>query len=288
MEKQNTSSLLMVRPVAFRYNEQTAADNYYQTKTKGASADDIQEKALAEFDQFVALLRKQGLEVVVAEDNSQNDTPDAIFPNNWVSFHADGRVGIFPMFAENRRRERRKDILEALEQTHHFRIAEIVDFTAFEESGRFMEATGSAVLDRQHKIAYAGLSQRTDPEVLKEFCGKFSYQPVAFTAYQTANHERVPIYHTNVMMSVGEQFAVLCAEAIDDKEEQENVIASLEGTGKEVIYISEEQVTHFAGNMLEVRSGGGEKYLVMSTSAFRSLNEGQVNQIGLCRNIIIP
>ena len=269
----------MVRPVGFRYNEQTASNNYYQTKAEGLSSTDIQEKALREFDQFVNALRQRDLQVVVMEDSSQNDTPDAIFPNNWVSFHQDGRVGLFPMFAENRRKERRKDILETLEQSYHFRISGIADFTEFEKSGQFLEATGSVVLDRQNKIAYAGLSQRTDTIVLKEFCRRFDYQPVTFTAFQTTDQGRVPIYHTNVMMSVGEQFAVLCAEAIDDKQELENVIAALEGTNKEVIYISEEQLNQFAGNMLEVKTEGGDKYLVMSTSAFRSLNESQISRI---------
>ena len=269
----------MVRPVGFRYNEQTASNNYYQTKAEGLSSTDIQEKALREFDQFVNALRQRDLQVVVVEDSSQNDTPDAIFPNNWVSFHQDGRVGLFPMFAENRRKERRKDILETLEQSYHFRISGIADFTEFEKSGQFLEATGSVVLDRQNKIAYAGLSQRTDTIVLEEFCGRFDYQPVTFTAFQTTDQGRVPIYHTNVMMSVGEQFAVLCAEAIDDKQELENVIAALEGTDKEVIYISEEQLNQFAGNMLEVKTEGGDKYLVMSTSAFRSLKESQTSRI---------
>ena len=279
----------MVRPVNFRYNEQTASNNYYQLQREGLTPEDVQQKALEEFDRFVATLRSNGLEVVVVEDKSERDTPDSIFPNNWVSFHQDGRVGLFPMFAENRRRERRKDILEILEQTHHFRITEIADFSEFEKSGRFLEATGSAVLDRQNKIAYAGLSERTDPEVLKEFCAKFGYQPVTFTACQNVNQRRVPIYHTNVMMSVAEQFAILCADAIDDPSERESVVTSLEKTGKEVIYITEDQVDNFAGNMLEVQSASGEKYLVMSTSAFRSLEDEQIGQIGkYCRILHSP
>ncbi|MDN5204373.1 arginine deiminase-related protein [Fulvivirgaceae bacterium BMA10] len=279
MAKQITSTILMIRPVQFRFNEQTAVNNYYQRILEGVSPEKIQSNAQKEFDDFVKILREHGVNVIVVDDTPQPDTPDSIFPNNWVSFHEDGRVGLYPMYAENRRLERRPDILKKLEHDHHFSIAEIVDFTDHESGDKFLEGTGSMILDRENKLVYAAVSLRTDVDVLNEFCKKFDYKPVIFTANQTVNGERLPIYHTNVMMCVADSFAILCADSIDDEQEKSAVINALEESGKEVIFISEEQKERFAGNMLQVQAKDGRKYLVMSAAAYNSLEEDQIAAI---------
>ncbi len=279
MEKQSTDTLLMIRPINFRLNEQTAINNYYQRVIDGIKPEEVQYKAVQEFDRFVEKLRAKKIRVIVIDDSEDSDTPDSIFPNNWISFHADGRVGLYPMFAENRRVERRGDILRKLQQNYGLKISQIEDFTIHEKEKRFLEGTGSMILDRPNKIVYAALSIRTDEAVLKEFCSTFNYQAVTFTANQTVNGERLPIYHTNVMMCVADNFAILCAEAIDDEKERKKVISNLESTRKEVIEISENQKHHFAGNMLQVKSQDGKNYLVMSGAAYQSLKDKQVKAI---------
>ena len=279
MTKQITSCIMMIRPVAFRFNEQTAVNNYYQKVLEGVSADQVQLQARNEFDAFVEKLRSKGIEVVVLEDTSEPVTPDSIFPNNWVSFHKDGRVGLYPMCAENRRLERREDVLRLLQEEHNFVISELVDFSHYEADGLFLEGTGSMLLDRVNNIVYAALSFRTDAKVLEDFCEKFAYKAVSFTSNQTVGDERLAIYHTNVMMCLGDGFAVLCADTIDNAEERKTLIDSLEATGKDVIYINEAQKHRFAGNMLQVQSKNGDKFLVMSSSAHQSLTSGQINQI---------
>ena len=279
MKRQITSSIMMIRPVAFRFNEQTAVNNYYQQVLEGVTADQVQAQAQNEFDTFVEKLRAKGVEVVVIEDTLDPNTPDSIFPNNWISFHQDGRVGLYPMCAENRRLERREDVLTILMEQHNFVINEVINFSHYESKDFFLEGTGSMLLDRVNKIVYAALSLRTDAKILEDFCDKFGYTPVAFTSNQTVGTERLAIYHTNVMMCLGESFAVLCADTVDDETERKALIVSLENTGKEVIYITEAQKHRFAGNMLQVQSKTGEKYLVMSASAHQSLNPEQVEQI---------
>lgn len=276
---QSTATLLMIRPASFRMNEQTAVNNYYQSTIDGLSPENVVEKAQEEFDAFVEKLRSKGVQVIVVEDEKDPDTPDALFPNNWVSFHEDGRIGLYPMFAENRRAERREDALWQLRDEAGVKIEEIVDFTEFEDHGKFLEGTGSMVLDRKKKIAYAALSQRTDLRALEHFCDEFSYEPVSFHAYQSVDGKRLPIYHTNVMMAVGTEFAILCADCIDDEKEREQVINKLKESQKEIIFISEEQVNRFAGNMLEVKNEEGSTYLVMSSSAFNSLTKEQLEAI---------
>ncbi|MEZ7924878.1 MAG: arginine deiminase-related protein [Flavobacteriales bacterium] len=279
MKRQITSSIMMIRPVAFRFNEQTAVNNYYQQVLEGVTADQVQAQAQNEFDTFVDKLRAKGVEVVVIEDTLEPNTPDSIFPNNWISFHQDGRVGLYPMCAENRRLERREDVLTILIEQHNFVINEVLDFSHYESNDLFLEGTGSMLLDRVNKIVYAALSLRTDAKILEDFCEKFDYKAVTFTSNQTVGTERLAIYHTNVMMCLGESFAVLCADTVDDETERKALIVSLENTGKEVIYITEAQKHRFAGNMLQVQSKAGEKYLVMSASAHQSLNPEQVEQI---------
>ena len=219
-----------------------------------------------------------GVNVIVVDDTSSPDTPDSIFPNNWISFHENGDVVLYPMFAENRRGERREDVLDILE-ANGFVIEEIMDYTSAEEDGFYLEGTGSIVLDRENGKAYCALSPRADEELFIEFCEDFEYSPVIFEAFQTVDGERKLIYHTNVMLCVGDTFAVICADCIDDKKERKMVLDSLRADGKEIILITEAQVNSFAGNMLEVRGSDDRRYLVMSSSAYQSLSKKQIAQL---------
>ena len=276
--KQTTNSILMIRPVSFRMNEQTTVNNYYQKVLDGLLPATVNAKAQQEFDAFVEKLRAVGVDVTVVEDTLSPDTPDSIFPNNWISFHENGDVALYPMFAENRRQERREEILDVLEDKG-FVIENIVDYTSAEADGFFLEGTGSILLDRENGKAYCALSPRADEELFIEFCEDFEFTPVIFEAYQTVNGERKLIYHTNVMMCLGKTYAVLCAEAIDDKKERKMVLDSLHGDEKEVVLITQEQVNNFAGNMLEVIGTDDRRYLVMSTSAYKSLTKKQIAQL---------
>ncbi|WP_269223816.1 MULTISPECIES: citrulline utilization hydrolase CtlX [Flavobacterium] len=276
--KQTTNSILMIRPVAFRMNEQTAVNNYYQKVLDGLMPATVNAKAQQEFDVFVEKLRAVGVDVTVVDDRENSDTPDSIFPNNWISFHENGDVALYPMFAENRRLERREDILDILEEKG-FVIENIMDYTSAEEDGFFLEGTGSVVLDRENGKAYCALSPRADEELFIEFCEDFEFTPVIFEAFQTVDKERKLIYHTNVMMCLGETFAVICADCIDDKKERKMVLDSLKGDEKEVILITEDQVNNFAGNMLEVKGTDERRYLVMSASAHQSLTKKQIAQL---------
>lgn len=275
---QTTNSILMIRPVAFRMNEQTAVNNYYQKVLDGLTPQTVNAKAQEEFDNFVKKLRLVGVNVIVVEDTLQPDTPDSIFPNNWISFHENGDVVLYPMFAENRRAERREDILDILEE-QGFVINEIMDYTSAEEDNIFLEGTGSLLLDRENGKAYCALSPRADEELMIEFCEDFELSPVIFEAFQTVNGERKLIYHTNVMMCLGDTFAVICADCIDDKKERKMVLDSLKGDEKDIILITEDQVNNFAGNMLEVKGNDGKRYLVMSSSAYHSLTKKQISQL---------
>lgn len=276
--QQITNTILMVRPVAFRMNEQTAVNNYYQKVLDGLLPATVQAKAQQEFDAYVDKLRGIGVNVVVIQDTKEPDTPDSIFPNNWISFHENGNVGLYPMYAENRRHERREDVLIELEKAG-YHIENIVDYTSAEEEGIFLEGTGSLLLDRVNSKAYCALSPRADEELFIEFCEDFEYTPVIFKANQTVNGERKAIYHTNVMMCLAETFAVICLECIDDKKERENVKKHLKEDGKEIIIITEAQVNNFAGNMLQVKGTNDERFLIMSAAAHQSLTESQIKAI---------
>ena len=276
--QQTTNTILMVRPASFRMNEQTAVNNYYQQELSGMLPASVNAKAQEEFDAFVQKLQSVGVEVVVIEDTKEPDTPDALFPNNWISFHENGDVAMYPMFAENRRLERREDVLEILEEKG-FCIENVVDYSEAEEEEIFLEGTGSMILDRQHRKAYCALSPRADEELFIEFCEDFEFTPVVFVANQTVNGKREAIYHTNVMMCVAETFAVVCLDSIDDKSEKKNLLKHLKSDKKEVVAITEEQVTQFAGNMLQVRGKDNERYLVMSTSAYNSLTNQQLKTV---------
>ena len=275
---QTTNSILMIRPVAFRMNEQTTVNNYYQKVLDGLSPSTVNEKAQQEFDDFVEKLRAVGVDVIVVDDVLNPDTPDSIFPNNWISFHENADVALYPMFAENRRLERREEILDLLEEKG-FQIENIVDYSDAEIDGFYLEGTGSLLLDRAHGKAYCALSPRADEELFIEFCEDFDMEPILFEAFQTVNGERKLIYHTNVMMCLGETFAVICADCIDDKKERKMVLDHLKKDNKEIILITEDQVNNFAGNMLEVRGENDKRYLIMSASAHQCLTEKQINQL---------
>lgn len=267
---QSTSQVLMIRPVHFGYNAETAVNNYFQQKTDGT----VQEKAVQEFDELVSKLRSNNINVNVLEDTIEPHTPDSIFPNNWISFHEDNSITLYPMFAENRRKERKETVLQFIRD--HFNITKINDLSFYEQSGVFLEGTGSMVLDRENKIVYACLSPRTNEDVLDHFCKLYKYNKVVFIA---ADSKGNLIYHTNVMLCIGSRFAVVCQEAIPEENERKHVIESLTASGKEIISISLPQLHHFAGNMLELINTNGDPILVLSTQAYQSLHQQQIDAL---------
>jgi len=267
----------MVRPATFRKNEETAGNNHYQ---KDADVEDVHQQALDEFDGMVEDLRARGVDVLVVEDDPSTDTPDALFPNNWVSFHADGRVGLYPMFAPNRRLERREDILHDLVHTHGFDLDEVVDFTEFEAHEAYLEGTGSMVLDRIHGKAYAALSPRTDRNAFEQWCESMDVEGVVFEAMQSVGENRLPIYHTNVMMAIGTGWAAVCLDCVDHADDRALLRESLEADGLTIVPLSEAQINRFAGNMLEVQTRTGDKLIVMSQNAYDVLSEDQRATLG--------
>ena len=275
---QSTSSVFMVRPHSFRKNEETATNNHYQRDIAQASPEEIIERAQEEFDGLVGQLKAAGIEVVVFDEAEPHETPDALFPNNWISTHADGTVALYPMFAPNRRTERREDVPLVLEHQFGFDVRQIIDFTEFESHNKFLEGTGSIVLDRVNRKAYAALSDRTDARALEHFCDQLDFEPVAFQAFQTVDNQRLPIYHTNVMMSIGSGYAVVCLDCIDSDDERKQVVDAIAQDGLKLIAITEEQVNQFAGNMLELTGDEGP-VLVMSASAYQSLVPGQIEKL---------
>lgn len=283
--QQITNTILMVRPNSFRANEQTAVNNYYQKDSLELTQTELQESAQREFDSFVEKLRNVGVNVIVFNSKDNLDTPDSHFPNNWVSFHENGTVGLYPMFAENRRMERREDVLLQLEE-EGYKIKDILDYSSAEAENVFLEGTGSLILDRVNRKAYCALSQRADEDLFIEFCEDFDFFPIVFTANQTVNGDRKPIYHTNVMMCLGETFAVICLSSIDDKKERKNVIKHLKEDHKEIIDITEEQVNNFAGNMLQVKGSNDETYLIMSEAAKNALTASQMERLEKHSNIL--
>lgn len=264
-------TILMVRPARFGFNAETAVNNAFQVEGDQTG---VAAKALQEFDAMVDLLRQNKVLVMVVQDSPEPHTPDSIFPNNWISFHENGQVFLYPMFAENRRREIKPAVLEAVQ--HAFRIAHTVDYSGLWQDGLFLEGTGSMVLDRDKKIAYACLSPRTDAGLLQVFCGEAGYRAVVFNATD-ANGQA--IYHTNVLMCVGDRFVVICLDAIADEQEKQMVIENIESSGKTLIPISFAQMNQFAGNMLQVPNAYGEQILVMSDQAFQSLEPEQLQTL---------
>ncbi|MEB3015661.1 arginine deiminase-related protein [Capnocytophaga ochracea] len=276
MKKQITNTVLMVRPVRFRMNEETVVNNYFQEEMD-LKNEEINRQAQQEFDAFVHKLREVGVKVIGIDDIYEQNTPDSVFPNNWITFHQNGNVAIYPMFAENRRRERREDILDKVEE-EGFLIENVYDYTDAEQENIFLEGTGAMVLDRVHRKAYCALSPRADEELFIEFCEDFEYTPVIFKAYQKVDGKQVPIYHTNVMMALGENFAVVCLDTITDKSERKNLLHHLKEDKKEIISITPEQMCQYAGNMLQVQ-GKDSTYLVMSDTAYNALTPQQIQTI---------
>lgn len=272
--QQTTDTILMVRPAHFGFNEETASNNAFQVNDQSLSAAEIQEKAKAEFDTFVSTLRAAGINVIVVEDTADPLTPDAVFPNNWVTFHQDGLIITYPMYAAKRRLERREDVLNDL--SSQFEITNHVRMEGHEAQDKFLEGTGSMILDRPNRLVYACLSPRTDPELLEEFSRITGYTPVLFHAVDGQGQD---IYHTNVMMALGETFVVIVMDSIRDAEDKSDLLSYFDATGKEVIDLSLDQMMSFAGNMLQVRNTSGQTFLVMSTQAYESLRPDQIAKI---------
>jgi hypothetical protein len=270
-EFQSAADVVMIRPVLFTGNPQTSASNRFQAIPAHVPAGQAQAAASREFDGLATVLRDAGVSVHAFDDTPEPHTPDSIFPNNWVSFHADGSVVLYPMLAENRREERRNDLLEALSARLGFRIARVIDLTHYERDGKFLEGTGSLVLDRAHRIAYACISPRTDLDVLGDFAQQLDYDVVAFEALDAA---AAAIYHTNVLMCVGTRFAAVCSACIRE-DERAAVLDALRTTGHAIVDLSMEQLVTFAGNMLELRSTQGDRIVAMSLCALDSLSPRQ-------------
>lgn len=270
---QSTKNILLIRPSSFVFNPETAASNAFQIKPSD-SEDLVKQKVFAEFEAFVSTLQLKGVNVFVFNDTHSPIKPDAIFPNNWVTFHPDGTVILYPMFAPNRRYERRQDIIDSLKK--NFNINQVLDLSKYEKEQRFLEGTGSMVFDHNNKIAYACLSPRTDKNLLLSVCDYLQYKPIYFYAHDPDGKE---IYHTNVMMCIGEKFAVICLNSITDKQEREKVSQLLSNTGHQIIDITFKQMNNFAGNMLAIQTNNNQSILALSQSSFDSLTPNQRQEI---------
>jgi amidinotransferase family protein len=283
MQEYISNKILMIEPVAFGFNPETATNNYFQ---KESTREDAQTQALAEFQNMVELLRSKSIEVIVIQDTLEPHTPDSIFPNNWISFHEDGTFVTYPMFAVNRRTERREDIIEYL-YNRGFHASKRIDYSNFENNQIFLEGTGSVVLDRKYRRAYACLSPRTNRELFLRFCEDLGYKPIYFDALHQVGGDMRPIYHTNVMMAIGSTYAVICLESIVNQEQREMVARELQTTGHDVIEITSEQMNRFAGNMLEIKALDGALYLCLSQSAYNALSEAQRTQLARHAQLLI-
>ena len=274
-----TSHILMIRPAKFAFNAETAVNNLFQVAS--VNSEEVQSKALAEFDAFVEKLIANSIDVTVVQDTPVPHTPDSIFPNNWVSFHSDGALILYPMFALNRRKERKAHVINAISEK--FTVKYSIDYSVYEDNNLFLEGTGSMVLDRRNQMAYACLSQRTNKVVLKEFCKSMNYTPITFTANDEGGNL---IYHTNVMMCVADKYAVVCLESVTAQFERDYLVKALESSGKVIIEINYQQLNHFAGNMLQVKNDKGQPFLVMSSQAYNSLSKQQIEKIENYNSII--
>jgi hypothetical protein len=281
---QTANTLLMIEPVAFGFNAQTAENNYFQQQAN-EPAQTVQANALREFKQMTAILQDKGVEILIVPDTLKPYTPDSIFPNNWISFHADGTLVLYPMFAENRRLERRPDIFKIIEN-EGFIIRKTIDYSHFEKDGIFLEGTGSMVLDRVTQTAYAALSERTHRRLFLQFCKDLHFTPCCFSANQSVGTQRLPVYHTNVMMSVGDKYAVVCLQSIDNETERKTVVQSLQTSEKEIVEITEAQMHRFAGNMLQIENRKGDKFLILSETAYQSLTEQQIEKLSAYNEIV--
>ena len=283
--KQTTSSLIMIRPKHFNFNKETAENNYFQKEEKNITKIEIRDRAIKEFNSFTKLLTEKGIEVIIFNDRDDIITTDSVFPNNWISFHGNGDVFLYLMYSKNRREERRSDITKELINMG-YNIKSTIDLTGFEKENKFLEGTGSMVLDRENKICYAAISERTNHDLLTEFCSKTKFKLISFKSYQSVGDERKEIYHTNVIMCVADRYAIICLDSVDNKKEKEKIIEKLKNTNKRIIKISEDQCSKFAGNMLQVENVNNEKFLIMSESAFNSLNDKQIASINEFNEII--
>ena len=275
----------MVRPKHFNFNKETAENNHFQKEEKNITEIEIRDKAIKEFNSFSKLLIKKGIEVKIFNDRDDIITTDSVFPNNWISFHENGDVFLYPMYSKNRRKERRSDIIKELINMGYY-VKSTIDLTYFEKENKFLEGTGSMVLDRENKICYAAVSERTNNDLLIEFCSRTEFELVSFKSYQSVGNERKEIYHTNVIMCVADKYAIICLESVDNKKEKEKIIEKLKDTNKRIIKISEDQCSKFAGNMLQVENVKNEKFLIMSESAYNSLDDKQIATINEFNEII--
>lgn len=283
MYMQTTSKVLMVRPVRFGFNEQTAENNSFQKRGYELSAQDM---ALAEFDKFVSLLESNGVEVIVVEDTPEPHTPDSIFPNNWFSTHATGELILYPMCAPNRRLERKEGVLKMIKEVgERGKMKKIIDLTHFEKENLYLEGTGSLIFDRKNKLVFACRSPRCDIAVLEELCEKLDYEFLDFGAF---DRDGMPVYHTNVMMCVGEKFVVVCLDSIKNIDERTELISFIEDCDKELIEISIDQMEQFAGNMLQLKSKEGDPLLIMSATAKRALSSEQLERLSSYCKILAP
>tara|TARA_X000001036_G_scaffold339581_1_gene318732 strand:- start:283 stop:1227 length:945 start_codon:yes stop_codon:yes gene_type:complete len=283
--KQNSSDLIMIEPKHFGFNIETAEDNHYQINDDLISEIEIKQKANKEFNELVKKIKEENISVRVFDDEKNIITTDSVFPNNWISLHEEGKVILYPMFSKNRRKERENSFVKSYLNNNYF-INQIIDLTDWEKKEKFLEGTGSMIFDRINKICFAAISNRTSSVVLKELCDILHYDLFTFKANQTYNNNRVPIYHTNVMMSLGEKFVVICLESIDDITEKSKIISLLKKLKKEIIEINEKQVENFAGNLLQVENKKREKFIVMSSKAYNCFSKNQIEKLSKHGKII--
>tara|TARA_Y100000746_G_scaffold28194_1_gene21398 strand:- start:10661 stop:11596 length:936 start_codon:yes stop_codon:yes gene_type:complete len=282
---QNTSEIFMIRPKHFNFNHETAKNNHFQKEEKRLKNKEILENAVSEFEELVKKIKQKNIKVEVFEDREDVITTDSIFPNNWISLHKDGKIYLYPMFSEIRRKEKRIDLINYYRDEGYL-INETIDLGKYEKENKFLEGTGSMVLDRENKLCYAATSERTSIEVLNKFCETSGYEAIAFKSYQTFKNKRKEIYHTNVMMCIADKYAIICLDSIDNIDERKYVIKKLIESKKEIIEINEKQCNNFAGNMLQLKNNENKKFLIMSKSAYDSLSKEQLKLITSYNEII--
>ena len=282
---QNTSEIFMIRPKHFNFNHETAKNNHFQKEEKTLKNKEILQNAISEFEELVKKIKQKNIKVEIFEDREEVITTDSIFPNNWISLHKDGKIYVYPMFSEIRRKEKRIDIINSYRDNGYL-INETIDLSKYEKENKFLEGTGSMVLDRENKLCYAAISERTSREVLNKFCEISGYEAIAFKSYQTFENKRKEIYHTNVMMCIADKYVIICLDSIDNIDERKSVIKKLIESKKEIIEINEKQCNNFAGNMLQVKNNQNKKFLIMSKSAYNSLSKEQLKLITSHNEII--
>ncbi len=282
---QITSEIFMIRPKHFNFNHETAKNNHFQKEEKTLKNKEVLQNAISEFEELVKKIKQKNIKVEIFEDREEVITTDSIFPNNWISLHKDGKIYVYPMFSEIRRKEKRIDIINSYADNGYL-INETIDLSKYEKENKFLEGTGSMVLDRENKLCYAAISERTSREVLNKFCEISGYEAIEFKSYQTFENKRKEIYHTNVMMCIADKYVIICLDSIDNIDERKSVIEKLIESKKEIIEINEKQCNNFAGNMLQVKNNQNKKFLIMSKSAYDSLSKEQLKLITSHNEII--